>query len=109
MVCGVKHIKDNNCLGDYYQTEAGYVLQSTCPICGRMEPLIMGRNQLSRRKMKEKSRFLANEFGQDYDVCKEVAMKSDGTDFIHLFSQEFHICEEIISELINNGAKNTHF
>lgn len=38
--CGVHFLKDPFCSGDYYPTIIGIVLQSYCPVCGDMKPLV---------------------------------------------------------------------
>lgn len=50
--CGVHFLRDEACSGDYHSTIYGIVLQSYCPICGEMEPLVeeMDETKISNRK-----------------------------------------------------------
>jgi len=50
--CGVHFLRDSSCSGDYYPTTLGIVLQSYCPLCGEMEPLVeeMDDTKLSNKK-----------------------------------------------------------
>lgn len=50
--CGVHFLRDSHCSGDYHPTIFGIVLQSYCPVCGDMEPIVeeMDETKISNRK-----------------------------------------------------------
>ena len=50
--CGVHFLRDANCSGDYHPTIYGIVLQSYCPVCGEMEPIVEEQDEtyISNRK-----------------------------------------------------------
>lgn len=102
-ICKVHHHKNRNCTGDWHNTEWGVVLQSYCPVCGRMEPLIEGE-RMSNNHMKRCSVRIAREFDLSFSECKRLAKGSDGVDFVHLFSTEFNLRPEQITSAMNNGS-----
>lgn len=100
--CGIHHIKDRDCSGDWYNTEWGVVLQSFCPKCGKMEPLVSG-TRYSRRQVRYFAVRIAMNFNLDFDECKQLARKSDGVDVVSLFSNYFNLSPKLVSLVIENG------
>lgn len=99
-ICGIHHMKDAGNLQDYANTEWGVVLlQSFCPECGRMEPLLMGY-RLNKKILRNYAVKIAMRFGLDFDKCKKVASTSDGVDYIEHFSKQLELTQHEVKEAI---------
>lgn len=89
--CGEFHLIDTSCSGDWYDTDKGLVLQSFCPNCGYMLPVLpkLETSELSnnakkliivriasykkliyRNAMKEYHNGLKNILNKDKFICK---------------------------------------
>jgi len=100
--CKKNHLKDDSGnSGDWHNTEWGVILQSFCPECGKMEPLIYGE-RVSQRKLKGLATRIAMKFGRDFDTCRSIAKESDGVDYIQDFSSKLGLTHKEVSSVTKN-------
>jgi len=97
--CNVNHVKNPDCLSDYYPTKKyGYVLQSYCPECGRMLPLIEEKpeNYISNNNKKRLLNRIALEYNYRFkELMKNIFYKHKDInvkdDFIRIVAKETNL------------------
>ena len=108
-ICGVHHMKDAGNLLDYANTEWGVVLlQSFCPECGRMEPLLMGY-RLNKKILRNYAIKIAMRFGLDFDKCKKVANNTPrDANFVEYFSKQLKLTQYEVEKAIRWHGHKRH-